>query len=65
MLCAAHCGNYVACRFRPLEGFGIVYIVRFDESSQFGLQFRDTGEYTAIQRTTFQLSEPSFNGIQP
>lgn len=65
MFGAAHCGDYVACRFRPLEGFGALLIMDFDESSQFCLQLRNTGEYATVQGTAFQLSEPTFNSVQP
>ena len=39
--------------------------MHLDESSQFGLQLRHAGEYATVQGTTFQLSKPTFNGIQP
>jgi len=65
MLGAAHCGDDVACGLRPLKGFCTVLIVNFDESLQFGLQLRHAGEHTTVQGTTFQLSKPTFDSIQP
>ena len=54
----------MAGRLRPLERLGALGIVSLDEPFQFGLQFRNAGEYATVQCTPLQLSKPAFHGIE-
>ena len=55
----------MAGRLRPFEGLRALGIVSLDKPFQLGLEFRNAGEYAAVQGTPFQLSKPAFHGIEP